>query len=224
MYIVGLTGSIGMGKSTAARMLRRFGIPVHDADATVHALMAEAGSAIVAVREVFPSVVVDDAVDRRALAAIVFNDRNALDRLQAILHPMVRQAETRFLAACGRHRRRLVVLDIPLLYETGAEQRLDAVIVVSAPGRLQAIRVLRRPGMTPDRLDAIRSRQMPDALKRRRADWVIETGLGHHVTCRALRRVVRRLLHRSRPGGRRAWSPGHGATGHGLARLSGVAG
>ncbi len=193
MRVLGLTGSIGMGKSTAAAMLRRLGLPVHDADATVHRLFGRGGAAVAPIAAAFPGVVRDGAVDRKALGAVVFGDPAALRRLEAIVHPLVRAAEGEFLRRARRRRVRLVVLDIPLLYETGGAGRCDAVAVVTAPPFLQAQRVLRRPGMTPERLAAIRAAQMPDAEKRRRADFVIPTGLGRRPTLRALLLVARRL-------------------------------
>jgi len=191
MKILGLTGSIGMGKSTAAGLLRRMGLPVHDSDATVHALFASGGAAVAAVDRAFPGVVRNGAVDRAALGRVVFGDDRALKRLEAIVHPLVRAAERAFLE---RHRRRrvpLVVLDIPLLFETGGEKRCDVVAVVSCPAFLQAARVLARPGMTPERLEAIRAKQMPDWQKRRRADVVIPTGLGKPPALRRLTALVR---------------------------------
>ncbi|HSV29579.1 MAG TPA: dephospho-CoA kinase [Candidatus Omnitrophota bacterium] len=190
MKILGLTGSIGMGKSTAARMLRRMGVPVHDADATVHALMAQGGAAVAMVEAAFPGVVKEGAVDRAELGRRVFGRPDQLRRLEAILHPLVRQAERAFLERHRRRRTRLVVLDIPLLFETGGERRCDKVAVVTAPAFLQAQRVLKRPGMTPARLAAIRSQQMADGEKRRRADFVIPTGLGMRPALRRLRAVV----------------------------------
>ncbi|MGE5548136.1 MAG: dephospho-CoA kinase [Solirubrobacterales bacterium] len=190
MKILGLTGSIGMGKSTAAKMLSRMGVPVHDADATVHRLLAKGGAAVAPVEAAFPGVVREGAVDRAELGRRVFGDRPALRRLEAILHPLVRQAEQAFLARHRRRRTALVVLDIPLLFETGGERRCDRVAVVSCPAFLQAQRVLRRPGMYPARLAAIRAQQMPDAAKRRRADFVIPTGSGLAPALRALRRAV----------------------------------
>jgi dephospho-CoA kinase len=191
--VLGLTGSIGMGKSTAASMLRRLGVPVHDADAAVHTLMAKGGAAVPAIDRAFPGVVVNGTVDRQALGARVFDDPAALKQLEAILHPRVRRAAYDFIK---RHRRRgtpLVVLDIPLLFETGGEVLCDAVAVVSAPSFVQAARVLRRPGMTRQRLAQIRAKQTPDKVKRRRADFVVETGLGKAPTLRALRRIVKIL-------------------------------
>lgn len=194
MIILGLTGSIGMGKSTAAQQLRRLGFAVHDADATVHGLLGRGGGAVSAIAAAFPGVVRDGAVERRVLGAQVFDDPAALRRLESILHPLVRQAERRFLARARRQRRRLVVLDIPLLFETGGETRCDAVAVVSAPAFVQARRVLGRPGMTDDRLAAIRRTQMPDRDKRRRADVVIPTGRGYRPALRALVRAIQVLL------------------------------
>jgi len=198
-----------MGKSTAARMLRRMRIPVHDADATVHALMGPGGTAVAAVSDAFPGVQVGNAIDRRALGLQVFGDDDALAQLERILHPRVRAAEDRFLSAMARRRCRLVVLDIPLLYETGGERRVDGVIVVSAPRQVQELRVLRRPGMTVERLAQIRGKQVPDAEKRRRATWVIPTGLGYRSALRGLRRVVRECTdHNWRPPHRSVWRPG----------------
>lgn len=193
MKILGLTGSIGMGKSTAAAMLRRLGVPVHDADATVHALFAPGGKAVAAVDAAFPGVVKGGAVDRAALGAKVFGDDAALRRLEAIVHPLVRAAERDFLARHRRYRTRLVVLDIPLLFETHGEARCDVVAVVSAPAFLQAARVLARPGMTRTRLDAVLAKQMPDGQKRRRADVVIPTGLGKGPAWKRLKALVQRM-------------------------------
>ncbi|HEX3066208.1 MAG TPA: dephospho-CoA kinase [Dongiaceae bacterium] len=192
MKILCLTGSVGMGKTTAARMLRRMGIPVHDADAEVHRLLGRGGAAVKAVEAAFPGVKLGKAIDRAALGKIVFADPAALKRLEAILHPLVRQAERRFLAQARREHRKLVVLDIPLLYETKGEGRCDGVIVVSAPRPIQLARVLGRPGMTKERLAAIEARQMPDRQKRRRADIVIETGLGKRHSLENLRRALAR--------------------------------
>lgn len=191
--VLGLTGSIGMGKSTAARMLRGMGLAVHDADAAVHRLLAKGGRAVPEIATAFPDAVRDGAVDRRALGARVFNDPNALDRLEAILHPKVRAEARRFIEARRYRGDPLVVLDIPLLYETGGEKLCDAVAVVSAPRFVQEARVLTRPGMTRDKLAAIRAQQLPDREKRRRADFVVPTGLGRLHTLRSLRRVVKIL-------------------------------
>jgi len=197
MIVLGLTGSIGMGKSTAATMLRRLGVPVHDADAVVHALLGPGGAAVAAVGAAFPGVAAGGAVDRGKLGARVFGDAAALTRLEGILHPMVRRSARRFLLQAARRRAPLAVLDIPLLYETGAEAICDAVVVVSAPAFLQKDRVLGRGGMTPARFAAIQAKQMPDAEKRRRADFVVETGLSRGATLRRLEAIV--TLLRSRP-------------------------
>lgn len=191
MRILGLTGSIGMGKSTAAAMLRRMGIPVHDADAVVHRLLGRGGAAVAAVEAAFPGVVQKGVVDRAELGRRVFGNDAALRRLEAILHPMVRAAERAFLARQRSRHVRLVVLDIPLLFETGAERRCDAVAVVTAPAFLQAARVLARPGMTPARLAAVLAKQMPDADKCKRADFVVPTGRGKGPALRRLRAIVR---------------------------------
>lgn len=191
MVVLGLTGSIGMGKSTAARMFRYLGLPVHDADAAVHRLLSRGGAAVAEVEAAFPGVAEGGAIDRTRLGERVFNDPAALRRLESILHPRVRREARRFLKLQRRHRRPAVVLDIPLLFETGGEGLCDYVVVVTAPRFLQEIRVLRRPGMTRARLDDIRARQMPDAEKRRRADFLVPTGLGKGDTLRRLARVVR---------------------------------
>ncbi|MDR6293688.1 dephospho-CoA kinase [Inquilinus ginsengisoli] len=203
MRILGLTGSIGMGKSTAAAMFRRDGIAVHDADAVVHDLLRRGGAAVPAVEAAFPGVVRDGAVDRRALGAQVFGDPAALRRLEAILHPLVRRRLRRFLRQAGRRGDALVVLDIPLLFETGGERFCDGVAVVSAPRLLQRQRVLARPGMTTEKFAAILAAQMPDRDKQRRADWVVPTGLGRRASRLALRAVRRQAL--ARPG--RRWRP-----------------
>lgn len=199
MKVLGLTGSVGMGKSTAANMLRRMGVPVHDADAAVHRLMNRDGAAVAAVEAAFPGVSQEDAIDRQALGARVFGDPAALRRLEAILHPLVRAESEAWLRRQRRQREGLVVLDIPLLFESGGEGRCDAVIVVSAPYFVQRARVMRRPGMTEERFQQVLAQQMPDAEKRRRAQFVVSTGLGKGHTLRQLRRIVR--LYRNGTGG-----------------------
>lgn len=193
MKILGLTGSVGMGKTTAARMLRRLGIPVHDADAEVHRLLGPGGAAVAPVARAFPdSRAANGAINRAALGRTVFADPGALKRLEKILHPLVRKAERTFLARARRQRQALVVLDIPLLFETGGEKRCDGVIVVSAPKAIQHARVLARRGMTREKLAGIEARQMPDAEKRRRADIVIDTSLGRRHSLAHLRRAIAR--------------------------------
>ncbi len=196
--VVGLTGGIGMGKSTAARILRRLGIPVHDADAAVHRLYARGGAGVALVARLAPEAVRDGAVVREALRRRALSDPALLERLEAAIHPLVRREEARFLAACRRQRRRIAVLDIPLLFETGADRRVDHIVVVSAPAATQRARVLARPGMTPARLAAILARQMPDAAKRRRADTVVRTGLSRYHAQALLRRAVARWREQGR--------------------------
>lgn len=204
MIVLGLTGSIGMGKSTAAKMLRLLGVKLFDADAVVHQLLGPGGKAVEAVEKLFPGVRdATGAIDRRLVGQRVFGDPAALRRLEAILHPMVRRAETRFVRQARARRDRLVVLDIPLLYETGAPERCDYVLVVSAPARVQRERVMRRPGMTESRFANILRAQMPDREKRRRADFVVSSGLGRALTFRRLRRVITKLRRQDAAGRRK---------------------
>jgi len=191
MRILGLTGSVGMGKSTAAEMLGRMGVPVHDADRTVHFLLGPGGAAVAAVEAAFPGVASEHGIDRQALGARVFGNRDELRRLEAILHPLVRAGEGRFFRRMRAQRRKLVVLDIPLLFESAGEARCDAVAVIWAPGFLQKRRVLARPNMTAQRFAFIRAQQTSEAEKRRRADFLVPSGLGRAVTWRHLRRIVR---------------------------------
>ncbi|XYD06536.1 dephospho-CoA kinase [Methylobacterium sp. NMS12] len=196
--ILGLTGSIGMGKSATARMFAERGVPVHDADAAVHALYGPGGAAA-AIGAAFPGVLGGDGgVDRARLRAAVLDAPDRMAALEAIVHPLVRAASTDFLA---RHAAApLVVLDVPLLYETGGEGRCDAVAVVSAPPEIQRDRVLARPGMTEAAFAAILAKQMPDAEKRARADFVIDTGRGFAAAEAAVARIVERLTaHRAPP-------------------------
>jgi dephospho-CoA kinase len=176
MFRLGLTGSIGMGKSTTADFFRAAGVPVHDADATVHALYR--GPAVAAIEAAFPGTTTPDGVDRTALSARVLGDAEALKRLEAIVHPLVHAAERDFLAAARATGRRVVVLDIPLLFETGGETRVDAVVTVTAPPDVQRARVLARPGMTAEKFDQILARQLPDADKRRRSHFLVDTSRG----------------------------------------------
>lgn len=190
MVILGLTGSIAMGKSTAGRMLRRLGVTLYDADEAVHRLFVKGGTAVAPVGAVFPGVIDDDAVDRKKLGEAVFGDGPALVRLEAIVHPLVRQAQLSFLRASARRNTAIVALDIPLLFETGGERNCDASILISAPRYLQEARVLARPGMTRARFEDILRRQMPDAEKRRRADFIVLSGLDKGRTLRQLRAIV----------------------------------
>lgn len=193
MRILGLTGSIAMGKSTAAAMLRRMGVPVHDSDAVVHALTRPGGAAIPAITTAFPELAAGAGLDRRELSQRAFDDPAVLRKLEQILHPMVRAATARFLKRQRARGRRLVVLDVPLLFETGGETSCDAVAVVSAPRIVQLERVLLRPQMSLRKLRGIEARQMPDVEKRRRADFVIPTGLGKRPAWVALKKAVRRM-------------------------------
>ncbi len=190
MVILGLTGSIGMGKTVAGNVLRRLGIPVYDADAEVHDLLGPGGAAVALVEAVFPGVARGGAVDRQELGGRVFGDDEALGRLEAILHPMVRRRQRCFLLTAALRRCPLVVLDIPLLFETGGEKRCDYSLLVTAPAFVQRQRVLARPGMSEEKLAAIRGRQMPEVEKRRRADFIVLTGLGRRYSLQCLRDVI----------------------------------
>ena len=190
MVIFGLTGSIAMGKTVTSNMYKLLGVPVHDADAIVHQLMGPGGDAVPRVEAGFPGCVREGAVDRDLLGKQVFGDRPALKRLENILHPMVRLLRDRFLRLESGRGRPLVVLDIPLLFETDAQIICDAMVVVSAPAFKQRIRVLTRPGMTEDRLAAILARQMPDWEKRRRADFIVHTGLGRGFALAMVQKTI----------------------------------
>jgi dephospho-CoA kinase len=192
MIVLGLTGSIGMGKSTAAAALSRLGVPLYDADAEIHKMLASGGAAVVAVEAAFPSVRNEaGGIDRRALGRRVFGRPEELRRLEKILHPMVRATERRWVARQRAGRKKLVVLDIPLLFETDRIDRVDGVVVVSAPLRLQRARVLRRPGMSVERFAAILASQFPDREKRLRADFVVSTALSRAAAARQLAAIVR---------------------------------
>ena len=175
MFVLGLTGSIGMGKTTTARLFAEEGVPVHDADAAVHALYE--GEAASAIEAAFPGTTKGGKVDRATLGQRVVGDATALRFLESIVHPLVRQVQKRFLAEAEAAGAKVALLDIPLLFETGGDTRVDAVVVVSAPAAVQRARVLER-GVSPGQLDAILARQMPDAEKRRRADFVVDTSKG----------------------------------------------
>lgn len=197
MIVLGLTGSIGMGKSTADAALRRLGVPLYDADAEIHKMMRPGGSAVAVVEAAFPGVRGDNGgIDRRKLGAHVIGKPEELRRLEAILHPMVRAVERRWVALQRSRGAKLVVLDIPLLFETDRIDRVDGVLVVSAPFRLQRERVMRRPGMTAERFAAILDSQRPDREKRRLADFVVSTGLSRAAAARQLAAIVRRVRQR----------------------------
>lgn len=195
-FVLGLTGSIGMGKSATAEMFRRHGVPVHDADAAVHRLYR--GEAAALIEAAFPGTTGKGGVDRGRLGAAVFDDPQAMRRLEEIIHPLVRKEEERFLAACRDRNAPLAVLDIPLLFETGGDDRCDAVLVVSAAAEIQRARVLARPGMTEERFAMIHVKQMPDAEKRRRAHFVVDTGRGFPAAEVQVEAIVRALA--GRPG------------------------
>lgn len=191
MLVLGLTGSIGMGKSTTAGFFRALGVPVHDADAAVHRLYS--GEAVPLIEAAFPGTTSEGRVDRDKLAAAVIGRPEALKRLEGIVHPLVGRAERDFRLRAAAAGHQLVVLDIPLLFETGGDRRVDAVVVVTAPKSVQRARVLARPGMTAEKLEAILARQMPDEDKRRRAHFVIDTGRGLEAASRQVADIVKAL-------------------------------
>jgi len=193
MKIIGLTGSIGMGKSTTAAMFREAGIPVYDADAAVHDLYDEGGAAVGPVGEAFPGVVKDGRVDREELRKRVLGQPDDLKRLNAIVHPLVGLDRVGFLKQAEADGCDWVVFDVPLLFETGGHANVDAVVVVSAPPEMQRERVLARPGMTPERLDAILAQQMADAEKRARAHYVVDTGRGLEAARAQVSEIVAEL-------------------------------
>jgi dephospho-CoA kinase len=198
-FILGLTGSIGMGKSTTARFFREEGVPVHDADALVHELYRT--EAVPLIEAAFPGTAINGAIDRNLLGARVLGDATAMKRLEALVHPLVRAAENRFRAKAATDRAPLVVLDVPLLFETGGNARCDAVLVVTADAMTQKKRVLAREGMTEARFAAILARQMPDAEKRRRAHFVVDTGHGLGPAKDSVRAIIRALAGRTgKPG------------------------
>jgi dephospho-CoA kinase len=203
MLILGLTGSIGMGKSEATKVFRRAGVPVFDADAAVHELLSCGGRAVPLVDAAFPGAVKDGMVDRPALGAMVFGKPEKLRKLEAILHPRVGQMQRQFLQQAARRRQPLAVLDIPLLFEGTGEERCDVTAVVSAPGFIQRQRVLARPNMTVEKFENIRRQQVPDVIKRQRADYVLPTGLGRRFTLNAIHALMDDLG--TKEG--RAWPP-----------------
>ncbi|WP_370200295.1 dephospho-CoA kinase [Roseibium sp.] len=191
MIRIGLTGSIGMGKSTTAKMFAAEGVPVHDADATVHALYS--GRAAPLIEAAFPGTVSDGKVDRTLLSTHVLGKPEAMKKLEAIVHPLVREEEQLFLQRARADHRRIVMLDIPLLFETGGEARVDVVVVVTADAQVQRDRVLARPGMSEDRFEAILAKQMHDAEKRRRAHFLVDTGRGMEAAKRQVRAILKAL-------------------------------
>lgn len=204
MIVLGVTGSIGMGKSTVSKMLVDMGIPVHDADATVHRLLAADGAGVAPVAALFPAALAKDAagkdyIDRAALGKIVFADAEKKKALEQILHPMVQQDSAAFRADKEAEGHKLVVFDIPLLFETGGENRVDAVLVVTAPADVQKARVMARPGMTEERFNHVLSQQIPDADKRARADYIVTTDISLDDTREQLKKIVDKILVPQKP-------------------------
>jgi dephospho-CoA kinase len=188
-FVLCLTGSLGMGKSTAAKFFAEEGVPVHDSDATVHALYE--GEAVAAIEAAFPGATAGGKVDRGKLAAMVVNDKAALARLEAIVHPLVGQVRDKFLADAQARGTSVVLLDIPLLFEIGNECNCDAVVVVSAPAEVQRARAFERPGMTEEKFAAIMAKQLPDAEKRRRADFIVDSSQGFDHARAQVRDILR---------------------------------
>jgi dephospho-CoA kinase len=196
MFILGLTGSVGMGKSVTATFFAEEGVPVHDADAAVHRLYE--GEAVAPIEAAFPGTTADGKVDRVKLGNRVLGDPAALLKLEGIVHPLVRREEERFLASAEKSGADIAVLDIPLLFETGGEKRCDAVVVVSAPAELQRERVMARPGMTAEKFGAILAKQMPDAEKRAKADFMVDSSKGFDAA-RAQVRDILAAIRKMRP-------------------------
>lgn len=212
MIVLGVTGSIGMGKSTVSNMLKEMGIPVHDADATVHKLLAAGGAGVAPVAQLFPESLAQDAngqgyIDRKVLGQIVFADAEKKKALEQILHPMVQQDSAAFRADMEQKGHKLVVFDIPLLYETGGQRRVDSVLVVTAPADVQKARVMARPGMTEERFNHVLSQQVPDAEKRARADYIVTTDVSMDDTREQLKKIIDAIVPPQKP---RAAPPANG--------------
>ncbi|MAZ03450.1 MAG: dephospho-CoA kinase [Sneathiella sp.] len=193
MLLLGLTGSIGMGKSTVGKMFRKLGIPVYDADAEIHKLYAKGGAGVEPIRAVFPDAVVDDQVDRQRLSKIVVGNEEEIKKLEAVIHPLLSDGRAAFFEKAEAEGHHLVVLDIPLIFETGGEDRVHKIAVVSAPADVQRARVLDRPQMTAEKFEAILARQVDDAEKRERADFVIDTHRTMEETFEQVKALVKRL-------------------------------
>jgi dephospho-CoA kinase len=198
LFVAGLTGSIGMGKTETAKLFARLGIPVYDADAAVHALYSKGGAAVGAIAAAFPGTVVEGSVDRGKLMKRLFGDEAAFKRLESIVHPLVLEARRIFLEDAEKRRDPLVILDIPLLFETGIDKEVDAIVVASAPHHVQRKRVLERPGMSIETLEAIEARQVPDSEKRAKADFVIETDKGLEQAFEDVKKVAAELHRRAK--------------------------
>ena len=192
MLLLGLTGSIGMGKSTTAKLFEEAGVPVYDADATVHKIYEN--EAVPAVEAAFPGSTVNGRVDRQKLSAMVVNNPEAMKRLEAIVHPMLRSHQLKFLADAEKSGAPVAVLDVPLLYETGGEKRVDAVVVVTTAPHVQRERILARDNMTHDKLEAILARQLPDEEKRKRADFVVDTSHGLEPVRQRIGEILREVV------------------------------
>ncbi len=190
MIKIGLTGSIGMGKTRTAALFEELGVPVYDADAEVHRLYAKGGAAVTPIAKVFPSAVIAGEVNRDRLADLVLGDADALDRLERVVHPLVVQRQQERLATLQSEGAKMVVLDIPLLFEKERENSVDVVVVVSAPPHIQRERVLERAGMSQEKLDALLARQVPDSVKRAKADYIVETDKGVAHALRQVEKIV----------------------------------
>jgi dephospho-CoA kinase len=194
VIVAGLTGSIAMGKSETARMFASLGVPVFDADAEVHSLYTKGGAAVAAIAARFPEAIVDRAIDRRLLGELVLRDPEALQALETLVHPLVRKKEAEFLRKCRSDGKPLVVLDIPLLFESGRQHDVDRIIVVSAPDDVQRSRALARPGMTAEKFEAIAARQVPDAEKRRQAHFIVDSSQGLDQALAQVKTIVATLI------------------------------
>lgn len=199
MIVAGLTGSIGMGKSTASNMLREMGVPIHDSDATVHALIGKGGKAVPAIAALCPEALKDGGIDRKVLGKYMFPDPVLKQAVEDVLFPMVKQSAFDFIEARKAEGHALVVLDVPLLFEAGWDKMVDKVICVSAPPEVQKARVMARPGMTEERFRDVMAAQMPDADKRAKSDYIIDTGVGMEDTRDQLKKLVAGLQPAAKP-------------------------
>jgi dephospho-CoA kinase len=195
MRVIGLTGSIAMGKSTAAQAFRQLGIPVFDSDAAVHQLYAKGGAAVAPLQKIVPQAIAEATVDRQALSAAIRQKPELLGQVEKTVHPLVRQAQETFLKQCETQGADLAVLDIPLLFETGRDAEVDVIVVVSAPADIQRERALARPGMTAEKLDQLLARQMPDAEKRARAHFIVDSSGSIEAGAQQIARIVAQLRH-----------------------------
>ncbi len=191
MFVLGLTGSLGMGKSTTAKFFAAEGVPVHDADAAVHRLYA--GAAAPLIEKAFPGTIIGGTVDREKLGKAVLGSKAAIEKLEQIVHPLVRADEQRFLREAEQRGAKVAVLDIPLLFETGGDKRCDAVVVVSAPSDVQRKRAFERPGMTEAKFQALLAKQIPDVEKRKRADFVVDSSRGFEAAHEQVREILRQV-------------------------------